>query len=39
MEYFYVLNIPKRPIFSIITPSNHSPRKGIIKAARKPLHT
>lgn len=39
MEYFCILNIPKRPKFAIITPSNRSPRKGIIKAARKPLHT
>nr|DAP46885.1 MAG TPA: hypothetical protein [Caudoviricetes sp.] len=39
MEYFCILNIPKRPKFAIITPSNRSPQKGTIKAARKPLHT
>ena len=39
MEYFCILNIPKRPKFAIITPSNRSLRKDTIKAARKPLHT
>lgn len=39
MEYFCILNIPKRQKFAIITPSNRSLRKDTIKAARKPLHT
>ena len=33
MEYFCILNIPKRPKFAIITPSNRSLRKDTIKAA------